>query len=51
MVQKHREQRSKSDRDLKIKERLKTTLDKTQVWPLLLNITLLLKSVINIFYM
>lgn len=30
MVQKHREQRSKSDRDLKIKERLKTTLDKPQ---------------------
>ncbi|XP_014285213.1 period circadian protein isoform X5 [Halyomorpha halys] len=30
MVQKHREQRSKSDRDMKIKERLKTTLDKPQ---------------------
>ncbi|CAH1395530.1 unnamed protein product [Nezara viridula] len=30
MVQKHREQRSKSDRDMKIKERLKITLDKPQ---------------------
>nr|UHH90579.1 period isoform B [Pyrrhocoris apterus]UHH90580.1 period isoform C [Pyrrhocoris apterus] len=30
MVQKHRKQRSKSDRDTKIKERMKTALDKPQ---------------------